>query len=50
MLEVPKVKLQVAKSSFRSIGMKICNDLLFQSRQTDGLLISKEHIKNHFNI
>ena len=35
MLEVLKVKLQVAKSRFRSIGVKIYNDLPMQSRQTD---------------
>ena len=50
MLEVPKVKLQVAKSSFRSMGVKIYNDLPIKSRQTDSLLIFKEHIRNHFNI
>ena len=50
MLEVPKVKLQVAKSSFRSMGVKIYNGLPIHSRQTDSLLIFKEHIKNHFNI
>ena len=50
MLGVPKVKLQVAKSSFRSMGVKIYNDLPIQSRQTDSLLIFKEHLKNHFNI
>ena len=50
MLEVPKVKLQVAKSSFRSMGAKNYNDLPIQSRQTDSLLIFKEHIRNHFNI
>ena len=50
MLEVPKVKLQVAKSSFRSMGVKICNDLPIQNHQTDSLLIFKEHIRNRFNI
>ena len=44
MLEVPKVKLQVAKSSFRPMGAKIYNDLPIQSRQTDSLLIFKEQI------
>ena len=29
---------------------KIYNDLSIQSRQTDSLLIFKEHIKNHFII
>ena len=50
MLEVPKVKLQVAKSSFRLMGVKIYKDLPIQSRQIDSLLIFKEHIRNHFNI
>ena len=50
MLEVPKVKLQVAKSSFRSMGVKIYNDLPIQSRQTDSILIFKEQIMKHFNI
>ena len=50
MLEVPKVKLQVAKSSFRLMGVKIYNDLPIQSHQTDSLLIFKEHIRNHFSI
>ena len=45
-----KVKLQVAKSSFRSMGVKIYNDLPIKSPQTDSLLIFKEHIKNPFNI
>ena len=49
-LEVPEVKLQVAKSNFRSMGVKIYNDLPIQSRQTDSLLIFKEHIKNHSNL
>ena len=50
MLEVPKVKVQVAKSSFRPMGVKIYNDLPIQSRQTDSILIFKEQIKKHFNI
>ena len=50
MLEVPKVKLQVAKFSFRSMGVNIYNNLPIQSRQTDSLLIFKERIKNHFSI
>ena len=50
MLDVPKVKLQVAKSSFRSMGVKIYKDLPIQSRQTDSLLIFKEQLKKHFNI
>ena len=50
MLEVSKVKLQVAKPNFQSMGAKIYNDLPTQSRQTYRLLIFKEHIKNHFKI
>ena len=50
MLEVPKVKLQVVKSSFRSMGVKIYNDLPIQNCRTDSLLIFKDHIRNHFNI
>ena len=49
MLKVPKVKLQVAKPSFRSLGVKIYNDLPIQSRQTNSLLVFKEQIKKHFN-
>ena len=49
MLEVPKVKLQVAKSGFRSMGFNIYNNLPIQSPQTDSLLTFKEHIKNHFD-
>ena len=47
MLEVPKVKLQVAKSSFRSMNVKIYNDLPIQCRKTDSLLIFKEQLKKH---
>ena len=43
MFEVPKVKLQAAKSSFRAMGVKIYNDLPIKSRQTDNLLIFKEY-------
>ena len=50
MLEVPKVKLQVAKSSFRSMGVNIYNNLPIQSPQTDSLLIFKERIKNNFSM
>ena len=50
MLEVPKVRLQVAKSSFRSMGVRVYNDLAIQIRQTSSLLVFKEQIKKHFNI
>ena len=45
MLEDPKVKLQVFKSSFRSMGVKIYNGLPIQSRKTDSLLIFEEQLK-----
>ena len=50
MFEVPKVKLQAFKSSFRSMGDNIYNDLPIQSRQTNSLLVFKEQIKKRFNI
>ena len=50
MLEVLKVKLQVAKSSFRSMGDKIYSDLPIQGRQTNSLLVFRGQIKKHFNI
>ena len=50
MLEVPKVKLQVAKSRCRSMGVNIYNNVPIQSGQTDSLLMFKERIKNHFSI
>ena len=50
MLEAPEVTLQVVKSSFRSMGIKIYNHVPIQSRQTDRLLIFKEHAKNHLTL
>ena len=50
MLEVPNFKLQVAKSSFRSMGVKLYNGLPIQSRQTNSLLVYREQIKIHFSI
>ena len=50
MREGPKVKFQVAKSGFRSMGFNIYNNLPIQRPQTDSLLTFKERIKNHFDI
>ena len=50
MIEVPKVKLKVTKSSFRSMGVKIYNDLPNINRQTRSFVIFKELLRKHVKI
>jgi len=49
MLEIPRVKLQLTKSGFRSTGVKIYNDLLIEHRQVESFSIFKKVVTNYFS-
>ena len=50
LLQVPKVKLQLAKSGFRSMGVKIYNDLPIEYRQVDSLFTFGKLVTEYFKV
>ena len=50
MLQIPKVKLQLVKSGFRSMGVKILNNLPIEHRQVESVLAFRRTVTNYFNV